>query len=796
MQRGKQILKLLLILKYKAIRNIVIFFLFPLILSAQNCPFSINGNISDQGTGLPLGRATLFLEENKEGTVADDEGNFLFKNICEGQYHIVASHIGCESKEFFIEVLRDTSLNLTLKHTAHELEGVVISANSKVITNQSVETISNQTITDNASKSLGLLIESIAGVSTLKNGNSIAKPVVHGNFGNRLTILNNGVAQSGQQWGNDHSPEIDPLVANKISVIKGVSALEYMGSNLGSVVLVEPNSIDKDPHLHGKATYFFDTNGLGNGANFQLQQYGKIGWKINATAKRSGDKKTSNSFLKNTGNQELNIALQAEKEFSENWKTDLYFSSFNTKIGVFRGTQATNLTSLREILNSEQRFSEEGFSYSIDAPRQEVNHNILKIHSKNYVAENSFFDITLAGQTNSRDEFDRRFSNLRDRPVLSLLNYNLFGEVKFQKRFINNLVLKTGLQLNFISNTNQPGTSTLPLIPDYSLFQTGIFGILRKKWSKNTAEIGFRYDNSTQDVIRVSRREIRKQIIFEEDKFNNLNGSISLKRKFSEHFSGTYSLGYSSRNPGINELYSFGVHQGVASFEEGNLDLKVEEGIKTTLDFKGDINEVFTIKALGYYQRINNYIFLEPLGTVLTIRGALPNFKYNQVDAEIFGFDFSSRWNVTESFFSSLKYAFIRGTNLSQNNIGIINLPSNNLKLAIGYQFSELVTVFGKNLENLELGINGQHVFKQDNISPDQELPLNVERTEFAPIPDAYTLFGATASANLQLGKNRLRIVMKADNLFNIAYRDYLNRQRYFADDVGINVSLGVSLKF
>jgi len=41
-----------------------------------------------------------------------------------------------------------------------------------------------------------------------------------------------------------------------------------------------------------------------------------------------------------------------------------------------------------------------------------------------------------------------------------------------------------------------------------------------------------------------------------------------------------------------------------------------------------------------------------------------------------------------------------------------------------------------------------------------------------------------------------LRIVARADNLFNVAYRDYLNRQRYFSNDIGINVSLGASLKF
>ena len=53
----------------------------------------------------------------------------------------------------------------------------------------------------------------------LRNGSGISKPVIHGLFGNRVTILNNGITQSGQQWGNDHAPEIDPFVADHLSCL-------------------------------------------------------------------------------------------------------------------------------------------------------------------------------------------------------------------------------------------------------------------------------------------------------------------------------------------------------------------------------------------------------------------------------------------------------------------------------------------------------------------------------------------------------------------------------------------------
>ena len=73
--------------------------------------------------------------------------------------------------------------------------------------------------------SLGESLKSIAGVNSLQTGPSISKPVIHGVYSNRILILNNGVRQEGQNWGNDHAPEIDPFIATKLSVIKGPASI-------------------------------------------------------------------------------------------------------------------------------------------------------------------------------------------------------------------------------------------------------------------------------------------------------------------------------------------------------------------------------------------------------------------------------------------------------------------------------------------------------------------------------------------------------------------------------------------
>ena len=155
----------------------------------------------------------------------------------------------------------------------HALNTIIVEGNSEQSINQAHETVNRQAIEDNTNENLASLLENQTGVHLIKNGTSIAKPVVQGLFGNRLTILNNGVVQSGQQWGNDHSPEIDPYTADKIVVLKGASAIEYGGVTLGSGVLVEPKPIEKEDHIHGQVNYAYESNGRGHNINGRLEQY-------------------------------------------------------------------------------------------------------------------------------------------------------------------------------------------------------------------------------------------------------------------------------------------------------------------------------------------------------------------------------------------------------------------------------------------------------------------------------------------------------------------------------------------
>ncbi len=744
--------------------------------------------VTDHDSDEPLELVNIYIAETQQGILTDHHGVFKIPNLCPGEYHLTISHVGCEAAYLFLELTADTTVNITMEHSDNVLEDVIVEGSSQTGTTQSTQAISEQTITDNATKSLATLLESMAGVSTLKNGSGISKPVIHGLFGNRITILNNGVAQSGQQWGNDHSPEIDALVANKIRVIKGVAALEYAGANLGGIVMVEPAPIGREPHLHGKGTYFFETNGQGHGVNLQLKQYtSRLAWKINGTFKKRGDQKTPNYFLNNTGSEEMNVALQLEKSFSSKFFTTLYFSSFNTQLGVLRGSHISSPNDLRMAFERETPFfTEETFSYGLGSPKQKVNHQFLKLTGKYFFNDNQWLETMVAGQLNERKEFDIRRGGRSGIPALNLQQYNLLISERYHHRLSATLDFIAGLQYNFTDNTNDSDTGVLPLIPDYLSNEIGSFVRLTKQVKKNRWELGARYDYLQQNVATITRTA-NPSIERFDNNFHNLSATAGWTYLFRPNLRLTGNLGLATRNPAINELYSNGLHQGVSGIEEGDVNLKKEQSLKSTLSFSGSEHDHFSFEILGYYQRIKDYIYLDPQDSLrVTLRGTFPVFRYEQTDASIYGLDLSGKFQILPAFHANLSYSFIRGKDLT-NNLPLVNIPANTINFSLAYEVPKQVKLNKVIFENIVFEVENRYVFKQNNLEPEQDL---------VPTPDAYYLLGASAASDIQLAKLRLRFFTKIENALNVRYRDYLNRQRYFADDLGVNFKAGMTVKF
>ena len=750
----------------------------------QDCHFTLSGAIADAHTGAKIKEARVFIREVNSAEYSSSAGQFAFTQLCKGEYHLEVSADGYEHENLYLKIEKNFTTEINLHPFSELIDEVELQGHKEVSRTQASGILSKSEIDDIGSKGLSQAIEGMSGVSTLSNGDGIAKPVIHGLWGNRVSIINNGITQSGQQWGTDHAPEIDPFVADHISVLKGASALAYGGSSLGGVVLVEQSLIPDDPHLHGNINYVFQSNGLGNTLNASLEQAKKWGrFRINATGKIIGDRKSPNYFLTNTGNRESNIALSYQKQFKNNYLHRVYYSLFNTEIGILRGSHISNSTDLESAFTRDEPFfTKDHFSYNIEAPKQKVQHHLLKYRGDWRFSDHHILQFRYGGQWNNRKEFDVRRSGRSDSPALSLLQINQFFELKDLIIVNDQWLIESGLQYTFVDNTNDnASTGRLPLIPDYQSHQTSAFAIFKNTFDKWAFEFGGRADYKDLFVLAISQtvpREIEKHQHY----FLNYSLSGGLGYTFEKKLTLKFDLGYVQRQPEVNELYSAGLHQGLASVEYGNPNLTAENSLKALAELEGSFFKNGTFQLVGFYQNIQDYIFLRPTGTYeINISGSFPVFVYDQTNATLFGSDLSLAYNFGRHFQALVQASFLKGNDISDN-IPLIFMPANNGLVKLTYAFED-----GQKWRNTRFGLSGKYIAQQKHLNADQDFVLP---------PDSYFLIGAEAKTETSLGKNKLEISLRGDNLLNSVYRDYLNRQRYFADDLGINIQVRLGIYF
>ncbi len=735
----------------------------------ESCNLTLSGRLLSEHDDEPLAYATIYGLSAERGIQADSAGNFVFTNLCDGKQTFTFTHLGCDGESLSLDLRRDTQITVYLHHHDNYTETVTVSAATNAGYSRELD--------DRAPEQLSDALERITGVSSLRAGTSAAKPVFDGVFGNRLSLQNNGIAQSGQQWGNDHAPEIDPWVAAYVRVVEGVEALKYAGPTVAATVLIEPAPLREDEVAAGKVAYGFQTNGRGHNLNARFSNGGRLAYRLSATGKYFGDQRSPGYLLANTGRREGNAALQLAYFHNPKWTTRAYYSNFNANIGVLRGAHVGNLTDLELAINREQPFfTTDTFIYKLTSPKQVVSHHLAKVETEFRPNEDHRFTLRYGGQLNARKEFDVRRGELNDRPALSLQQFNHLFEGAWHHELGPDRHLDASLQYELTFNDNQPGTGVLPLIPDYNANRASGYLAYHQEGEQFQYHAGLRFDQQYFEAITISR-DLPRRIERFEHVFSTLGASFELRRKLNQSTSLRAGLTLRQRAPQINELYSNGLHQGVSGIEEGDRFLAPEQSLKLTAGvlFAGDR---FTLNAGLFTQPIKDYIFLEPQPEFrLTVRGAFPVFLYRAGDALLYGANLRAFYVPHPKWELDGRLALVRGHNRTEDR-PLVFMPADNLRLGLSYAPAE----------GLKLGADALFVARQTRLEDDQD---------FLAPPPAYALFDLSVSWELALPSNRsLHLRAAAQNIFDTRYRDYLDRQRYFTDATGRNLEVRISYEW
>lgn len=783
---------------------------------AAHAQFKITGNISDN-SGNDL--QDVHIQLNKEEFYSDADGNYSVENIRKGRHKLTFDLIGYETFDTLVYVSGELVLNISLNPEINYLNEAKIehsiSNGEKTI---AAHSLNEKNIEQYSAKSLGDALQEIEGVSALKTGSSIVKPIINGLHSSRVPVIANSTRLEDQEWGSEHAPNIDVNSASNIQVIKGASALQYGGDAVGGIILINSESVPKKDTLYGKSLLTLNSNGRGGVLSTSFAQGYATGWFWNTTlsGKILGDLESSKYLLSNTGSREQNTFIQGGFKNLNNgiWAT---YSLFSAQTGILRASHIGNLNDLVNAINSHEPYYVADFTYDLDHPKQEVTHHLVQLNAYHKFSGLGKLSFQYAFQFNNRKEFDIRRGTYANTPALDLDLSTHSANLDFESEKWNSWKFRSGISSVYQINEPNPLTNVRPLIPDYERFDLGAYAITDFEPSPRLKfNFGIRYDFSHVEARKYYLKsrweergydELYPEFVVEEldnqvlthpvYDFHNFSASFGLNFHPRHDYDFYFNTSYVTRNPNPSELFSDGLHHSIATIELGDLSLQQEKALKISVTAKHDA-ENFSWDISPYVNYINDFIQLIPYGLEYTIRGAFPVWDYTQTNALIWGIDAGAGWNYSRNLRHHLTAAYLYGEDLG-NDIPLIDMPSFNFSNSISYQ--------NEKWYGLELTLKNQTYLTQKRF-PDNNFTVNLNingetvptYVDISTPPKGFSLFDFNASADISpaIGwkKSKFTLGFSIENIFNTSYRNYLNHQRFYADETGRNLAIQLKINY
>ena len=755
---------------------------------AAPCTLSVAGRVADQRTNEPLPGATVQIVESQEVSTTDADGHYHFHGLCPGAYHLRCLSLGYAETTVTLTLTGSAVRDFRLRDVTRQLGGVRVEGQRDLapLVSQAETILSGRALEQTRGESLGESLKSITGVYSIQSGPTISKPVIHGLYSNRVLILNNGVRQEGQQWGSEHAPEIDPFTATKLAVVKGAASIRYGADAIGGVVLVEPAPLPDTAGVGGALNLVGMTNGRLGAASAFVQgaidtssALRGLSWRLQGTLRRAGNARTARYYLQNTGLREQNFS-GALGYHRGRYGAELFFSRFDTRNGIFAGSEVGSIADVRAAIARDQPLTRDEFTYDIARPYQAVVHDLLKARAYADLRGGGRVEAIFARQTDLRKEYGALPFNPANADApdldLNLISHTLDLIWTAPKRGA------WSGSAGFNGATQGNVRNYAFIIPNFRNYAGGAFAIARYRRPRTTLEAGLRYDYRWLRAYQLNTNTLLTET--PTTQYGAATGTVGAVYELKPRLTLSANVGTAWRPPTVNELYSKGIHISAASYELGTATLTKEQAYNSnlTLNYAG---ERLRLELGGYYNYLRNYIYLQPNDGFVVVRGiAFPAFKYTQANVDFLGLDARVDYTLVRGLTLTSKLSALRAYNHSAHDY-LIYVPANRLDTSLRY---ELTGGGGGPLRHSFLGIS--------NLSVARQRRAPAFPSDYAPPPPGYSLWGAEAGTTLRLGGTPLDVSLSATNLFNVEYRDYLNRFRYYAADLGRNVLLRVRIPF
>lgn len=743
----------------------------------------LTGKVTEEGSGSPLIGATIRIHDVNRDAVSDANGVYKTSSMPAGKYLVEVSFIGHETIVETIDINGNTEKNFALKDAVVEQEGVTVTGVSAATrlkqSPQPVAILKKAELMKISSSNIINTLTHIPGVNALTTGPAISKPFIRGLGYNRVVVVNDGIRQEGQQWGDEHGIEIDDYSAQRIEVLKGPASLMYGSDALAGVINIQTLVPAPEGTIRANVLGEYQTNSKLRGTYADISGT-KNGFSFNAYGSYKGAADYKNKYDGNVFNSKFyNKNFGGMLGYSGSWgHSFVRVSNFDQHTGMVEGDRDENTGEfLKPVAGGGEEVATSADFDKIKpfVPFQHIQH--FKINADNsFNVGRSKLDVLVGYQRNQRREFGDP-DNI-DEPGayfdLKTVNYSAKLTLPYKGLW------RTSVGVSGMSQTNT-NRAEEALIPDYSLFDIGGFVFTQYHKDKLSLSGGLRFDTRHVDGKGMMDGADVKFAPFTKN-FSNFSGSAGLSYEASKALSLKFNLARGFRAPTLAELASNGAHEGTNRYEVGNLDLKSE----TSLQVDGGIEvntEHITLGAGVFYNHISNFIYYEK---VLNGAGAdsiivdpesgdnLNVFRFDQQTANLYGVEFNMDihphpldWLHFENTFSYTRAQFTEAIDGSKN---VPNMPAARLLSQLKGNFLPK----GKSFRNLYVSLESDYTFKQDRAF----VGYNTET-----ITGSYWLVGVSVGTDVvnSRGKTLFSINLSGTNLGDIAYQNHLSRLKYTA---------------
>ncbi len=655
-----------------------------------------------------------------------------------------------------------------------KLETVIVSAplhKTAAETALPVTVLAGDELQRRGAASIGATLDSSPGLANASFGPGVGQPVIRGQQGPRVQVLENSVASGDASVVSaDHAVTVEPMLAESIEVLRGPSTLLYGGGAIGGVVNVIDNRIPKKPvagalidGIAGAVEYRHDNNNDGDTSVFKLDGGSDvIGWHLDGVYRDWNDSEipglafnrthvadtstSSDGFIGNTAGRNHTLTGGTSWLF-DNGYLGISVSDMSNFYGI---PAAAGGESGIHIDMQQKRYDVAGewdnLGDLVDALRWRLTYTDYE-HK----------------ELEDSGEVGTRFTNETWQNRVELVHDEIGGW--------HGVV---GLQLK---RSDFAAVGEEGFIPESIGKNAGVFVVEDYHLDPVIFELGLRYDRDQIDP---------DSMLVTQKTFNNVSASAGAIWQFTPSWNLGMALSRSQRAPTVEELFSnvendptdWVVHGATQSIEVGSADLNAEtsQNIDLTLSHK-DVR--FDGYVTLFHNQFHDFIFLANTGA--TNVDGVPILNYGQEDAQFSGAEFNLITQLGQTdigkFSVDIYGDSVRGE-LDRSG-DVPRMPPWRIGTRLNWtaqQWSSYASVL--------------HAGAQDRAG------------EFETDTDGYTRLDAGVSYALALfsgkgaGSNDVQLFLRGTNLTNQTIRASASFLRDYAPEPGRSVEAGVRLSF